>query len=120
MATRKTQPKATKTTKPKTVAKPAQADGSRYYRAAKAIIASGDGDNIDPMRLVADARLSLSSSRYCIEAYKGIVTALREAGRLPDKPAPAKRAPAASTKGRRSPESAAAGIAEQAATSSVQ
>src|SRR5258707_4962289 len=63
---------------------------NRYLRAARVIIEAGEG--VDPAELALKAELSPASANYCMEAYKGVVQALREAKLLPAKKAPGQRA----------------------------
>src|SRR3954447_21589886 len=65
---------------------------NRYTRAARVIITEGEG--VDVAELAIKAELSEPAAKYCLDAYKGVVQALREAKLMPAKPAPAK-APAA-------------------------
>jgi hypothetical protein len=59
------------------------------------IIASGDGESIDLARLMVDAQLTKATAGYCLEAYRSICQALREAKLLPEKPAQPRKAPIA-------------------------
>jgi hypothetical protein len=67
-----------------TAPKPERRDG-RYLRAARVIIAEGDG--VDLAELAAKAGLSPASSAYCLEAFRGVTQALREAKMLASRPA---------------------------------
>jgi ABC-type amino acid transport system permease subunit len=49
------------------------------------IIAEGDG--VDLAELAAKAGLSPASSAYCLEAFRGVTQALREAKMLASRPA---------------------------------
>jgi hypothetical protein len=74
------------TTKPKgrkaaPAAAPAEASrDNRYLRAARIIIADGEG--IDLGQLAAKGGMSTSTAGHCREAWKGVSQALREAGLL--------------------------------------
>ena len=89
----------------KTTRKPAKATPApvakrepRYLRAARAIIEiGGDPADIDPHELAEKADMSPSSASYCLEAYQGVVQALREGGLLKRPVSPAK-APTAPSK----------------------
>lgn len=70
--------------------KPASAPrDSRYLKAARAIIAAGE--EIDSAKLSAQAGMSVATAAYCLEAFKSITAALREAGILPAPPPPRRR-----------------------------
>jgi len=58
---------------------------NRYLRAARIIIKAGEGEGIDPMRIVAEGQMSAATAGHAIEAFKGVTRALREAGILPVK-----------------------------------
>jgi hypothetical protein len=61
---------------------------NRYLRAARVIIENGEG--VDPAELALKAELSPASANYCMEAFRGVTQALREAKLLPARKAPAK------------------------------
>ena len=91
----KTKPTPAKTTR-KAKANPAPVipRESRYLRGARIIVASGDGDGIDIMRLVTEGQMSKATAGYILEAYRGVTQALREGGLL-KRPANPKRQPVA-------------------------
>jgi len=110
MAATKGKPKAKGRGKPTAKAaaakapKPERRDG-RYLRAARVIIAEGDG--VNPAELAAKAGLSPASSAYCLEAFRGVTQALREAKLLPQRAAKPK-APRAPSAPQQAPEAAPA------------
>jgi hypothetical protein len=67
---------------------------NRYGRAAKVLLAEGEG--MDLAELAVKAQCSLSMAKYCMEAFKGVTAALRDAKLLQQKAAPEK-APVAPT-----------------------
>jgi hypothetical protein len=76
-----------KAAKPAPEAKP-EPGPNRYLRAARVILAEGEGLGI--AELAVKASLSPAAAKYCLEAFKGVCTALREAKLLPQKAVPAK------------------------------
>ena len=81
-----------KATKPAKAKAPEPQRDNRYTRAARVIIAEGEG--VDLAELAVKAELTEPAAKYCLDAFKGVSQALREAKLLPAKAAPAK-APAA-------------------------
>jgi hypothetical protein len=100
MAT-KTNAKAKPTPKPALKATPkakapaTEKRDNRYLRAARVLIKTGEG--VDLAELAIKSDLTEPAARYCLDAFKGVCQALREAKLLPAKAAPAK-APAAPKK----------------------
>jgi len=79
--------------KPAGASAPAEAPReNRYLRAARVIIKAGEGEGIDPMRIVAEGKMSAATAGHAIEAFKGVTQALREAGILPVKPGTGRQA----------------------------
>jgi hypothetical protein len=68
---------------------------NRYLRAARVIIAEGEGVGL--AELAVKAELNEASAKYALDAFRGVTQALRESKLMPAKPAPAK-APAAPKK----------------------
>jgi hypothetical protein len=69
---------------------------NRYLRAARIIIDAGDG--VDLAELAVRAEMSTATAGHCLEAFKGVSQALREAKLLPQRAkakAPAVAAPQA-------------------------
>jgi hypothetical protein len=65
---------------------------NRYFRAARIIVETGEG--VDLAELAVKAGLTEAAAKYCLDAFKGVTQALREAKLLPARTAPTK-APAA-------------------------
>jgi hypothetical protein len=61
---------------------------NRYARSAKVIIAEGCGITKEELAMKAD--MSVATAGHCLEAFKAITQALREAKLLPAKKAPPK------------------------------
>jgi hypothetical protein len=61
---------------------------NRYLRAARIILAVGEDIALDA--LASKAEMSKSTAGHCMEAFKGVCLALREANRLPARKADAK------------------------------
>jgi len=61
---------------------------NRYARSAKVIIAEGCGITKEELAMKAD--MSTATAGHCLEAFKAITEALREAKLLPPKKAPPK------------------------------
>jgi hypothetical protein len=61
---------------------------NRYARSAKVIIAEGCG--ITKEELAMKAEMSTATAGHCLEAFKAITEALREAKLLPEKKLPPK------------------------------
>jgi hypothetical protein len=74
--------KATKAPPP-----PTEKKDNRYLRAARIIIEAGDG--VELAELALRAEMSTATASHCLEAFRGVTTALREAKLMPAKPKPA-------------------------------
>ena len=61
---------------------------NRYLRAARVLIETGEGVAI--AELAVRAGLSEPAAAYCLDSFKGVTQALREAKLLPQKATPAK------------------------------
>jgi hypothetical protein len=79
---------------------------NRYLRASRVIIEAGEG--IVLAELAMKAELSTGSAAYCLEAYKNVCQALRDAKLLPAKRVPAKTPTAPGPLSEAQPESIAA------------
>ena len=66
---------------------------NRYLRASRAILAAGESEGLDPIYLAMKADMSQSTAGHCIDAFRGVTTALREARLLPQRPVGGPQAP---------------------------
>ena len=87
--TKQPTPKTTRKSKATPAPKP-EREANRYLRGSRIIVASGDGEGIDIMRLVAEGGMSRATAGHVLDAYKGVCAALREGGLLKRPAAPAK------------------------------
>jgi hypothetical protein len=85
--------KADPKVKGKTPAPEKEKRDNRYLRAAKIIISLGESEGCDPIYLAMKADMSQSTAGHCIEAFRGVTTALREAKLLPQRPVGGPQAP---------------------------
>ena len=69
---------------------------NRYLRAARSLIETGEGVDLAALAIRAD--MSEPTPPHCLEAFRGVTTALRNAKLLPGKAAPAERVPSAPEK----------------------
>jgi transposase len=77
-----------KTTKPTPAPAPEAPRENRYLRSARVIIETGDGVTAEELALKAE--MSTATAGHCLEAFKGVCQALRDAKLLPAKKTPAK------------------------------
>lgn len=90
-AAKKTTPvvKATRNTKPVPAPAPERQD-NRYLRAAKILVKmGGNPTDVDLIELSVRAQMSPATASHCLSAFVGVCQALREAGMLPTRKAPA-------------------------------
>jgi len=75
---------------------------NRYLRSARILVMEGCGMPIS--ELAVKAAMSEATANHCVEAFKGVCTALREAKLLPAKKTPAKAPVAPEVKPETQPE----------------